>query len=215
MKLHLGCGQRYFEGYINIDYPLSEHSVQQKSVADQHANLLELKYARNSVDEVRLHHVFEHFNRSQAAALLASWNSWMKDGGTLHIEVPDFRRTAMAVLNPFSSLQAKYVGLRHIFGSQEAHWAVHFDGYTVKTLKTLMRKFGFAPYKVIKTKYRGIYNIEVLAKKNADVTREQAIATMKEHFKLSMVADVESERILHETWMNDFSEQLNKTFTDK
>ena len=27
LRLHLGCGQQYFEGYINIDYPPSEHIV--------------------------------------------------------------------------------------------------------------------------------------------------------------------------------------------
>jgi hypothetical protein len=27
LKLHLGCGERYLEGYVNIDYPASEHTV--------------------------------------------------------------------------------------------------------------------------------------------------------------------------------------------
>ena len=85
MKLHLGCGQRYFEGYVNIDYPQSEHTVQQKSVADQFANLMELRYRKGTIDEVRLHHVFEHFPRATACALLASWNSWLKIGGILRI----------------------------------------------------------------------------------------------------------------------------------
>ena len=76
MKLHLGCGQRHFEGYVNIDYPLSEHSVQQTSISDEYANLLELRYKPNSIEEVRLHHVFEHFPRAVAAALLYSWSTW-------------------------------------------------------------------------------------------------------------------------------------------
>src|SRR5438477_9516222 len=98
MKLHLGCGQSYFEGYVNIDYPLSEHSVMKTSVADQFGNLFELNYAPETIEEVRLHHVFEHFTRAQACAMLASWNSWLKPGGIIHIEVPDFEKTAKAVL---------------------------------------------------------------------------------------------------------------------
>lgn len=97
MKLHLGCGQRYFEGYVNIDYPLTEHSVQQTSVADELHNLFDLRYKKETIDEVRLHHVFEHFSRAQACAMLAAWNSWLKPGGIVHIEVPDFDRTARAV----------------------------------------------------------------------------------------------------------------------
>ncbi len=134
MKLHLGCGQRYFEGYVNIDYPLSEHSVQQTSIADQFANLTELNYKSNSIDEVRLHHVFEHFTRATACALLASWNSWLTNNGVLHIEVPDFQKTGKVALSKFSSEKERAVAIRHIFGSQEAHWAVHYEGYTSDSL---------------------------------------------------------------------------------
>ena len=151
MKLHLGCGQRYFEGYVNIDYPLSEHSVQQTSVADELANLFELKYKPSSIEEVRLHHVFEHFTRAQACALLASWNSWLSDNGVVHIEVPDFERTARAVLRLLSSNKAQSVGLRHIFGSQEAHWAVHYEGYTGKRLKRFLEIYGYETKKICRS----------------------------------------------------------------
>src|SRR5215471_235356 len=143
MRLHLGCGERYFPGYINLDYPLTEHSVQRKSVADQFANLLDLKYPAETIDEVRLHHVFEHFSRPHACALLAGWNSWLKPKGILHIEVPDFEETAKAVLSSFASGQAQAVGLRHIFGSQEAHWAYHLEGYTAARLGKFLEQFGF------------------------------------------------------------------------
>ena len=79
-KLHLGCGQRYLEGYVNIDFPAAEHTVQEQSVADRHADLLCLSYPAGSIDEIRLHHVFEHFDRHTACALMASWQSWLKVG---------------------------------------------------------------------------------------------------------------------------------------
>ena len=173
MKLHLGCGQKYLEGYVNIDFPSSEHSVQEKSLADMHADLLALRYPVGSIDEVRLHHVFEHFPRPVACALLASWNSWLSDGGVLHIEVPDFTRTARAILNPFSSLKKQAVAERHLFGSHEAHWAVHCEGYTPRLLESMLTSACFRVGKIRRNAWRGTYNFEVIAAKGTSpVTRE-------------------------------------------
>jgi hypothetical protein len=212
MKLHLGCGQRYFEGYKNIDYPLSEHSVQQTSVADEFANLFELKYPAGTIDEVRLHHVFEHFSRAQACALLAAWNSWIKPGGVVHIEVPDFERTAKAVLSMLSSNKAKSVGLRHIFGSQEAHWALHYEGYTPKRIKRFLALYGFDVKKTKLVRYLDIYNLEVIAHKKRSFTLDEFRAISQKYLSEFMVADVPSEKILLETWMKDYEEQVKKSF---
>jgi predicted SAM-dependent methyltransferase len=81
VKLHLGYGQRYLEGYVNIDFPVSEDTLQKDNVADLHAGILGLRYPVGSVEEIRLHHVFEHFSRPVACALLASWFSWLYPGG--------------------------------------------------------------------------------------------------------------------------------------
>jgi len=212
IKLHLGCGQRYFEGYVNIDYPLSEHSVQQSSVADEFANLFDLNYAKDSIDEVRLHHVFEHFSRAQACALIAGWNSWLKINGRLHIEVPDFEKTAKAVLRAFSSNKAQSVGLRHIFGSQEAHWAVHYEGYTAKRLKHLLEQFGYSVQQIKQSRYLDTYNLEVIATKSRSLTPEQCLQAAEQYLSGFLVADVDSERELLKVWMNDTREQLQKTF---
>jgi hypothetical protein len=45
----------------NIDFSIEEHTVQQYSVADQHTDLLKPRYPGGSIEEVRLHHVFEQF----------------------------------------------------------------------------------------------------------------------------------------------------------
>ncbi|MCC6600854.1 MAG: hypothetical protein IT223_09300 [Crocinitomicaceae bacterium] len=209
MKLHLGCGQRYFDGYVNIDYPMTEHSVQEKSVADIQADLLKLKYDRESIEEVRLHHVFEHFSRPVACALLSNWYLWLKNDGVLHIEVPDFERTAKAALSTFKSQKMKRVALRHIFGSQEAHWAVHFEGYSENLLTTLLELFGFHIVKVKKNSWKGTYNIEVLAQKK-DVSRSVGDMENSARLYLSkyLVDEGESERRLLETYMKIYRNHL-------
>ncbi len=207
-KLHLGCGQRYFEGYVNIDYPLSEHSVQQTTVADVQANLFELYYEPATIDEVRLHHVFEHFSRAQACSMLATWNFWLKEQGRVHIEVPDFEKTAKAVLKLFATEQEQAVGLRHIFGSQEAHWAVHYEGYTAKRLKNLLEVFGFKTIEIKQSRYLNTYNLEVVAQKVKKMNTQDCRTAARNYLSSFMVADVESEQLMLQTWMNDFEKHF-------
>ncbi|HSH65444.1 MAG TPA: hypothetical protein VLB84_06510 [Bacteroidia bacterium] len=211
MKLHLGCGQRYFEGYTNIDYPLSEHSVQQTTIADEYANLLELRYQPGTIDEVRLHHVFEHFSRATALALLYSWNTWLKKNATLRIEVPDFEKTGKVALSRFSSKKAKAVAMRHIFGSQEAHWAVHFEGYTPSSLRAVIELYGFRVLEIKKNSHMGTYNIDVIATKVKDLSFTEAKTITRNYLNGYLVADVESERLMLDIWMNDFEKQVKNT----
>ncbi len=211
MKLHLGCGQIYLDGYINIDYPLDHHSVQTKSVADKLADITKLKYKKRSISEIRLHHVFEHFSRPCSLALLASWNSWLKIDGDLCIEVPDFEKSARKYLSIFSSKKSKFVALRHIFGSQEAHWAVHFEGYNKSLFNSILPLFG---YKVVEYSYnswKGTYNIVVKAKKIRNLDKKEAIESAEKHLKLYLVSETESELVLLNKWVVDFVEQLEKT----
>jgi len=195
-----------------VDYPLTEHTVQQTSVADQFANLLELRYPAASVTEVRLHHVFEHFPKAVACALLGSWNSWLGTDGVVHIEVPDFEMTARAIVDRFSTNKAQAVGLRHIFGSQEAAWAIHYEGYTSARLKMLLELYGYDVRKVNQERYLDTYNLEVIAQKirtlNKAECRQAALCYLAEF----MVADVESERALLSVWVNDYDSQIQKSF---
>ena len=90
--------EQYLDGYVNVDYPPSEHNVMQVK-ADVYANVTELDFPAGSVDEVGLHHVFEHFNRVTALAMLIKWHNWLKIGGKLHIETPDLAGSAKTLLS--------------------------------------------------------------------------------------------------------------------
>jgi len=212
MKLHLGCGQVYLEGYTNIDFPLNEHTVQEKTVADKHADLTTLRYEFESIEEVRLHHTYEHFIRPQALALLASWHSWLKVGGRLHIEVPDFDATAKLVLGRFTNDHDRKVGLRHIFGSNEAPWATHYEGWSQKRLVEVFTLFGFAIEKTEKTSYLATRNITVIGVKNKRTPPKKELTEYaKTYLRGFMVDDSEFETKLLHIWLDQFSAQLTRT----
>lgn len=146
MKLHLGCGNKYLEGYVNIDLPPSEHTVMD-SKADIYADIRTLEYPENSIDEIRLHHLFEHFTRAESLKFLVKWRKWLKVGGLLHIQTPDFSGCILKYI--FAPLKFRMQLGRHIFGSQEARWAFHFDFWDKRKFKFVLKSLG---YDIIKVK---------------------------------------------------------------
>jgi predicted SAM-dependent methyltransferase len=202
MKIHLGCGERYFKGYLNVDYPPSEHTVQATTVADEYADLKELSYAHGTIAEVRLHHVFEHFPRPTAFALLANWNRWLQIGGVLRIEVPDLAKCAKDILNPLN--RHKFVTIRHLFGSHEAHWAIHCEGWTQNTLKKVLASFGFSEFKFKRNSWRGTHNLDVACIKISDVGND-AEKIAEKLFQLYLLDQSETEQKLLSSWISEFS----------
>ena len=170
IKLHLGCGERHFDDYINIDFPPSEHTWQRIIAADVYADLTAINFPHNSVDEIRSHHVFEHFDRPTALALLCKWHQWLKPGGTLIIETPDLEASLLLLLNPDDSYEKKQAILRHIFGSHEASWATHYDGWYKQKFETILTLLGFGSMDFIFTGYLMTRNITVTATKTTTLS---------------------------------------------
>jgi predicted SAM-dependent methyltransferase len=212
VRLHLGCGMKYLDGYLNIDYPHELHSVQDKSVADYHCNIIDLRYEKSSIEEIRLHHVYEHFSRPIALSLIACWNSWLKVDGHLRIEVPDFKRSALKVLSPLTSDKEKKKSIRHLFGSHEAIWAYHLEGYAHQSLSEIFKIFGFSIEKSLKNSWKGTYNIEIIGSKNRDISLQEAKVIGKNYLFSFLVDNNQSEMKLLETWLEIYNNQLIKGF---
>ena len=211
MKLHLGCGERYLEGYVNIDFPPSEHTVQSKSVADRHVDILALQYSPGMIDEIRLHHVFEHFTRPVACALVAGWNMWLKPGGILHIEVPDLDRTARVMTNRFKPMKNRLLAERHIFGSHEASWAAHLEGYTPDSLTFFLKNFGFKAINIKKNRWKGTYNFELrLRKLEKNIKKDDLEKASRDFLSNFLVDDTPGEKKLLDVWMDSYREQFDK-----
>jgi SAM-dependent methyltransferase len=82
-KLNVGCGHRYANGWVNIDFH-SEHPEV------QWVNLLQrLPFADGTFDVVYSSHVLEHFAPATAEALLRECHRVLKPGGLLRTVLPD------------------------------------------------------------------------------------------------------------------------------
>jgi hypothetical protein len=93
IKLHLGCGPEYLEGYINIDTSCSANS-------DLRLNFtrIEEHFNPGTVSEVVMIHSLSYLRLWQARDLFASICRLLKRSGQLVIELPDLGKCAQKVL---------------------------------------------------------------------------------------------------------------------
>ncbi len=207
LKLHLGCGENHINGYINIDYPPVEHTVQATSGADIFADITTLHLPQESIDEIRSHHVFEHFDRQQALALLCNWHLQLKIGGTLIIETPDFERSAkLILLDDALSYKEKQAILRHIFGSHEARWAIHCDGWYEAKYRHVLPLLGFEDITIEHSRYLNLCNITVSARKTKSLYCNELICIAQEILQESLVAECETK--MYQVWCEQFNRAM-------
>jgi len=87
MQLNLGCGDRYANGWINVDLPEMPHRV------DQRVDLAgDLPWPANSVECAYLGHVLEHLNLVDAGRLLVNLRACMINNGAIMVVGPDVTR---------------------------------------------------------------------------------------------------------------------------
>jgi predicted SAM-dependent methyltransferase len=138
MKLHLGCGKRYLEGFVHIDIADFDH-IDYKSSID---NLFMIK--DNSCDLIYASHVLEYFSLEEADTVLNEWNKKLKKNGILRVAVPNLE-SLILVYNKTKSPS-------NILGPLYGKWDVGKDVIYHKTIydrDSLHSKF----------KKNGFYNI--------------------------------------------------------
>lgn len=210
LRLHLGCGSQYLEGYINIDFPDKQREIMGVK-ADLYADITSLNYPSDSVDEIRLHHVFEHFSRVMALSQLIKWHEWLKLGGKLHIETPDIEGSARIILSDLPWL-IKAASIRHLAGDQAAQWAYHLDHWCSERFKRTLYRFGFDNIDTVFTQWPHtpyLANVEVIATKSRNFERAALVEIAFEILSESIVN--ESEDILLSVWKKQLLNQLNES----
>jgi predicted SAM-dependent methyltransferase len=103
IRLHLGCGPSYKEGWINIDLALWSPTAVREWIARKRTGAKErldlmwdlrrgLPFPDNSVEAIFSEHVMEHFDYGAGLALLKECHRVLQPGGVLRTGVPDLER---------------------------------------------------------------------------------------------------------------------------
>lgn len=129
-KLNLGCGGKILEGYINVDL--------YNEKADVKADVTDLPYEEESIDEILSEHVIEHFTPKEFDMLIRHWRDLLKPGGIIRLECPSLIACALKVID--GDIGAFHCGL---FGVQDEPGQAHKNGFTLKSLSDELAKAGF------------------------------------------------------------------------
>lgn len=133
MKLHLGCGKRYIEGYVHIDAISYDH-------VDHVSSIESLPFIEdNTVDVIYACHVVEHFKRRQVKAVLSEWRRVLKPSGTLRLSVPDFE----SICNVYTQTKNLNLVIGPLFGNQNYLYNIHYNTFDFTTLYNLLKEVGF------------------------------------------------------------------------
>jgi predicted SAM-dependent methyltransferase len=150
-RLNIGSRRRHHTGYTTID-------LEEMSGADIIGDFRGMSF--ENVEEILAEHLLEHFGRDESEKVIDLWNSWLKKGGKIIIETPDFE----GICRDFQI--NKYWMERHCFGSQEAEWAFHRTGWYESKFLEILPKHGFRIEKITFPKSRHILpNIRIVATK--------------------------------------------------
>ena len=146
MKIQLCCGDRYLDGYVNVDrvgssarrprnkvtlenyydHPLHEN---QEVIIDAWMDIEKTwSFEPESADEIVMISAIEHFSREAAERILEKVYTTLKYGGVFKFDFPDIEQTVLLFRN-----NPEYM-MRLIYGSQKNDGAFHRWGYTTETI---------------------------------------------------------------------------------
>jgi len=141
LKLHLGCGDRYINGFVNID-------IQKLNTVDVVADAINLPYNKNSVDLIYSCSMIEHFGKNNKLEffrytswkdVLQYWYKLLKPSGELYISVPDFEAICKEYLK--NGNLSELIGIT--IGGQKNNEDLHGMLFDFKILSQEMEKIGY------------------------------------------------------------------------
>ncbi|MDH7602776.1 MAG: methyltransferase domain-containing protein, partial [Armatimonadota bacterium] len=144
LKLHLGCGYKILDGYVNIDL--------YSPAADLKLDIVDLScFEDSSVDEIYLNAVFEHLYVFEQIRALAEWWRVLKPGGKLIIHsIPDFDEIVKAYVSKAPGNDGCTFDIEEVsrythgaYGRENKLGQIHKDVFTKPKMKKLLERVGF------------------------------------------------------------------------
>jgi SAM-dependent methyltransferase len=134
LRLHLGCGGKHFDGYVNVDLWITD-------ATDVISDITSLPWPDNAANIIESYHVIEHISHKRIEKTLTDWHRVLKPGGKLVLECPHFD---VAIREYLSGNESR---LLNIFGRQRSEGDAHLYGFNPERLIRLLSEVGFKDIK--------------------------------------------------------------------
>ena len=138
IKLHLGCGDKPKEGFVNID--LMEPENLNGHAFIQHDLRKRLPFDANSADEIYSQHVIEHFTPGEWDYIKYDWARVLKKGGKIRLECPDIIRSCESFAS--DRLGMRWTWWHHVLYGDENNGGAHRQGFTIPRLRADLELVG-------------------------------------------------------------------------
>jgi predicted SAM-dependent methyltransferase len=137
MKLHLGCGNKKWDDYINIDLKWS----------DWDCDITKLPFGSETAEEIVAIHVVEHFLITEVSNVLAGWRRVLKEGGALVLELPCWDKVKEHIKSDGPENMTRWA----LYGEPSTHKdgfpALHKWCYSRQEMNALLKSVGFSKIK--------------------------------------------------------------------
>ena len=137
MKLNIGCGGDYREGFINIDG--SDKLSRVDKIMEISASSILKEFSPNMMSHIVCKDIIEHFFHWEGVEILEACYVILKSEGTLWIQVPNTR----AIIQSKLPLERK---IRYLYGNQDINGAgIPFSETRNKFPQFHSHKYGWEP----------------------------------------------------------------------
>jgi tetratricopeptide (TPR) repeat protein len=208
MKINIGCGKTYKEGFINID-------SFDTTVADKKMSADDLKFSSNTVEEIHACQLIEHLGFIKTIYALTEWFRVLKPNGKLLIETPDLELSFKKFIKGDRNVRKGI--LSWIYGL-ETPGMIHKFCFPEELLEELLKKTGFIDIK------KNHFEIEkdnptlrIQCNKIKDYKPYQNIVYYRERLKHEKIVDTNQFFITQEQekLIDFFNKNINKFYKNK
>jgi len=167
LKLNIGCGTDYKDGWINIDNN-SDHNITKLDLNWDLRNPLPFK--DNSVDFIFNEHFFEHLTTDEAQITFKDLMRVLKPGGVMRIAMPDLEVVVDTYLNiplnkdpVIKTYGLDFIKTRAEWMNMSFRWWGHKWLYDWEELQRRLEEAGYTKVKrckLNKSNYSELRNLE-------------------------------------------------------
>ncbi len=138
LKLHLGCGTKRMDGWVNVDAVKACHPDLVHDLCEP------LPYPDMSVDVILAEDILEHFDKYMRYIVFSDWARVLKIGGEMTLQVPNFKKLLLRFFKfGFDNFVDMVYG-ENMWRSEiyNGHYGNHKWGYSARSLNAFVGLFG-------------------------------------------------------------------------